>query len=65
MVRHVDSPQRVVEHEAKRLHSSDKLVEQVDYSDSSVEHVKSLSSSEFEEEELLIQRLEIAKRDLQ
>jgi len=40
-------------------------VEQVDYSDSSVEHVKSLSSSEFEEEKLLIQRLEIAKGDLQ
>jgi len=78
--RHVDSPNRVVklvdtpdnmgEHETnlvnlmERLHSSDKLVEQVDYSDSSVEHVKSLSSSEFEEK-LLIQRLEIAKGDLQ
>jgi len=37
----------------------------VDYSDSSVECVKSLNSSEFEEEKLLIQRLEIAKGDLQ
>jgi len=81
LVRHVDSPDRVVErvdtpdnmveHEAnsvnlvERLHSSDKLVEQVDYSDSSMEHVKSLNISEFEEEKLLIQRLEIAKGDLQ
>jgi len=78
MVRHADSPHSVVEHvdtldtmvehEAnsvnlvERLHSSDKLVEQVDYSDSLMEHVKSLSSSKFEEE-LLIQRLEIAKRE--
>jgi len=30
-----------------------------------MKHVKSLSSSEFEEEELLIQKLEIAKGDLQ
>jgi len=30
-----------------------------------MEHVKSMNSSEFEEEELLIQRLEIAKGDLQ
>ncbi|QCD79656.1 hypothetical protein DEO72_LG1g3302 [Vigna unguiculata] len=61
----------MVEHEAnsvnlvERLHSSDKLMEQVDYLDRSVKHVKSLSSSEFKEEELLIQRLEIEKRDLQ
>jgi len=40
-------------------------VKQVGYSDSSMEHVKSLSSSKFEEEELLIQMLETAKRDLQ
>jgi len=80
LVSHVDSPDRVVErvdtpdnmvdYEANSvnlvecLQSSDKLVEQVDYSDSSVEHVKSLNISEFEEK-LLIQRLEIAKGDLQ
>ena len=40
-------------------------MERVDYSDISVEHVKSLSSSEFEKEKLLTQRLEIAKGDLQ
>ena len=81
MVRHADSPHRVVEqedtldtmveHEAnsvnlvERLHSSDKVVGQVDFSYSLVERVKSLNSLEFEEEKLIIQRLEIAKGDLQ
>jgi len=60
-----------VEHEASSvslvgcLHSSIKPMEQVEYSDRSMKHVKSSSSSKFEEENLVIQRLEIAKRDLQ
>jgi len=71
VVERVDTPNNMVEHETnsinlmERLHSLDKLVGQVDYSDSSVEHVKSMNSSEFEEEELLIPRLEIAKGDLE
>jgi len=57
-----------MENSARRLSIIDNSTRQsssVDYSDSSVERVKSLNSSEFEEEELLIQRLEIAKGDLQ
>jgi len=60
----------MVEHEASSvslvgcLQSLVKSIEQVEYSDSSMEHVKSSSNSKFEEE-LVIQRLEIAKRDLQ
>jgi len=57
-----------MENSARRLSIVDNSTRQsssVDYSDSSVERVKSLNSSEFEEEKLLIQRLEIAKRDLQ
>jgi len=47
------------------LHSSVKSMKQVKYSNSSMEHVKSSSSSKFEEEAHVIQRLDIAKRDLQ
>ena len=39
-------------------------MEQVEYSDSLVDHVKNSSSSKFEEE-LVIQRLEITKGELQ
>jgi len=71
VVEHVDTPDNMVEHEANlvnlagHLHSLTKSMEQVEYSGSLMEHVKSSSSLEFEEEELVIQRFEIAKRDLQ
>ena len=67
LVERVDTPDNMVEHEASsmwRLHSSVKSMEQVEYSDSLVDHVKNSSSSKFEEE-LVIQRLEITKGELQ
>ena len=48
----------------KHVDSLVRSMEQVDYSGSLMKHVKSSSSSKFEEEELVIQRLDIAKRDL-
>jgi len=57
-----------MENSARRLSIVDNSTRQwscVDYSNSSMERVKSLNSSEFEEEKLIIQRLEITKGDLQ
>jgi len=57
-----------MENSAKRLSivdNSTRHSSSVDYSNNTVERVKSLNSSKFEEEKLLIQRLEIAKEDLQ
>jgi len=77
LVRHADSLDKVMDPRQHggawanlvslvgRLHSSSKSMEQVKYSNSSVEYVKISGSSEFEEEEFVIQKLEIGKRDLQ